>query len=101
MAEGLPTTVAGGFLLPEGARWHDGALWFVDMLRGNVHKLVDSRVETLASFDRPSSVGFRPNGDMLVVDGTKATVHTMRGGEVAESVDLSWLTPHLNDIRAA
>jgi sugar lactone lactonase YvrE len=92
------TTVAGGFRLPEGPRWHDGSLWFVDMLRGNVNKLTDGKVESVASFDRPSSLGFLPNGDMLVVDGTKATLHTLRDGKVIGSRDFSSITQHLNDM---
>lgn len=89
MTERLPKAVAGGFRLPESPRWHDGALWFVDMLRGNVHRLADGAVDQVASFDRPSSLGFRPNGDMLVVEQNTTTVHTLRDGVVVDSLDLS------------
>ena len=98
MSEGSTRTVAGGFLLPECPRWHDGALWLVDMRRGSVHRLAGDASELVASFDRPSAVGFWPDGTMVVVDGTKRIVHTLHEGRVRESLDLSRLTPHLNDM---
>jgi hypothetical protein len=54
------TRVADGFLLPEEPRWHDGALWFVDMLRGNVHRLADRTVDNVGHFDHPTAFGFLP-----------------------------------------
>jgi sugar lactone lactonase YvrE len=99
MVSGKTTTVAGGFLLPEGPRWHDGSLWFVDMLRGNVNRLTGGTVETVVSFDHPNSVGFRPNGDFLVTDSMKRLLHTLRDGEVVDSLDLGWLANgHINDM---
>jgi sugar lactone lactonase YvrE len=84
-----PTIVAGGFRLPEGCRWHEGALWFVDMLKGNVHRLADHAVEHVASYGRPSSLGFRPNGDMLIADASTSRLHTYRDRQVVATVDLS------------
>src|SRR5262245_49808461 len=93
------TTIASGFLLPEGPRWRDGSLWFVDMLRGNVNKLTGTTVEPVATFDHPASVGFRPNGDMLVTDSHKQVLHTLRDGVVVDSLDLGWLAAgRLNDM---
>ena len=99
MVVGKTTTVAGGFLLPEGPRWHDGSLWFVDMLRGNVNRLTGSTVQRVVSFDHPNSVGFRPNGDLLVTDSMKRLLHTLRDDEVVGSLDLGWLANgHINDM---
>jgi sugar lactone lactonase YvrE len=93
------TTVAGGFLLPEGPRWHDGSLWFVDMLRGNVNRMTDGRVETVASFDHPASLGFRSNGDLLVTDSNTRLLHTLRDEKVVHSLDLGWLSNgRINDM---
>ena len=95
MAKHSITIIAGGFRLPEGARWHDGSLWFVDMLLGNVHRLTDGFVEQFASFGRPSSLGFRPNGEMLIVDASTSTLYTYRNGELADSLKLDY---RLNDM---
>lgn len=92
------TTVASGFLLPECATWHDDALWFVDMLRGTINRFSDGLTETVMGFERPSAVGFRPDGTMIVADGTTRLVHVLNRGSVVESLDLSLLTPHLNDM---
>ena len=90
--------VAGGFLLPECPRWHDGALWFVDMLRGHVNRLAADISETVLRFERPSAVGFRPGGAMIVADGTTRCVHLFERGCHVDSLDLSPWTPHLNDM---
>jgi sugar lactone lactonase YvrE len=101
------TTLSGGFLLPESPRWHGGALWFVDMLLGQINRLANGVVETIANFEHPTSLGFRPNGDLLVVVGNEvhhaskeqqARLYTLRGGEVVESRDLSGLSHRLNDM---
>ena len=98
MSEGSTRAVAGGFLLPECPRWHDGALWLVDMRRGSVHRVTEGTSEPVARFDRPSAVGFRPDGTMVVADGTRRLVHTVREGRVRESLDLSPWAPQLNDM---
>jgi sugar lactone lactonase YvrE len=77
------------------------------MLRGEVNRLADGVVQTMATFDHPTALGFRPNGDLLVVDGNevhhasvnkRAFLHTMRDGAVVDSLDLSGLTHRLNDM---
>jgi sugar lactone lactonase YvrE len=89
MASRKTTIVASGFRLPEGSRWHQGALWFVDMLQGKVHRLADGVVEHVASYGRPSSIGFRSNGEMLLADASTSTLHTYRDRQVVGSLDLS------------
>ncbi len=100
MSPGVPTPVAGGLLLPECPRWHDGALWLVDMMRGSVLRLAGDAMERVGSFDRPSAVGFRPDGTMLVADGRRRLLHSCEpdGSGIVESLDLSMLTPQLNDM---
>ncbi len=58
-----------GLVFPEGPRWHDGRLWFSD-IHGHRVMVVDpqGRSETIASVpQRPSGLGFLPNGQPLVV----------------------------------
>jgi sugar lactone lactonase YvrE len=64
-------------------------LWFVDMLLGRVNRFADGAVEQFATFGRPSALGFRPDGDMLVVDAATSTLHTYRHGNLDDSRDLS------------
>jgi sugar lactone lactonase YvrE len=86
-------TIAGGFGAPESARWFDGALSFVDHEQRTVNRLTDDGVEEMAGFARPMSIGFRPDGDLLVadIDTTMATstLHVYRQGHRVDSIDLS------------
>jgi sugar lactone lactonase YvrE len=49
---------------PEAPRWHEGALWFSDMLAKRVCRLDgDGTVATVAAFDEmPGGLGFLPDG---------------------------------------
>jgi sugar lactone lactonase YvrE len=107
MANRPLTMLAGDLRLPESPRWHDGALWFVDMLKGQINRLAEGTLETITAIEHPTSLGFRPNGDLLVAAGNevhhtsvekKAWLHTLRDGSVVESLDLSGLTYRLNDM---
>jgi sugar lactone lactonase YvrE len=90
--------VVGSLRLPEAARWHNGALWFVDILQGNLHRLVDTKLETIARLDYPVSLGFRGE-HLLVTDLQTRQLHTVRDGKVVDSLDLQWLAKgSLNDM---
>lgn len=55
----------------ESPRWHDGRLWFSDILDGKVYTATMDGERTLVadlSPSRPSGIGFLPGGDALVVD---------------------------------
>lgn len=64
-----PEVVADGFGFLEGPRWHEGCLWFSDFSTRRVHRLDGSgTAETVAVVPgRPSGLGFRPDGSVLVV----------------------------------
>ena len=69
MKEMTPTTFAEGLVYPEGLRWHQGKLWISDM-RGLWVSTADKRgrIEHLFQVpNRPSGLGFLPDGRMLVV----------------------------------
>ena len=69
VAESTPRVILDGLIFPEGPRWHDGRLWFSDIHAHTVMS-VDAeggaRVEAELS-DRPSGLGFLPDGTPLVV----------------------------------
>jgi sugar lactone lactonase YvrE len=65
-----PTKVlVDGLAFPEGPRWHDGRLYFVDMLDRRVYSANGTgELTCLATMeDGPSGVGWLPSGDMIVV----------------------------------
>lgn len=53
----------------EGPRWHDGRLWFSDFYRQGVYSWTEADGERLevAIDDRPSGLGWLPDGTLLVV----------------------------------
>lgn len=65
-----PTVVVDNLLFPESPRWHEGALWFSDMYAGRVCRYEPgaTQLETVLELDdRPSGIGWLPDGRMLVV----------------------------------
>ena len=65
-----PTVLADGLVFPEGPRWHNGKLWFSDMFSRRVMTLdLQGRLneELTLPADRPSGLGFLPDGRLLVV----------------------------------
>jgi sugar lactone lactonase YvrE len=66
------STLVSGLAFGEGPRWHEGQLWLSDMhahevlmvsMSGEVTKVVDVA-------NRPSGLGWLPNGDLLIVSMT-------------------------------
>jgi sugar lactone lactonase YvrE len=62
---------ARGLAFPEGPRWHDGTLWCSDIADGRVLRVAsDGSADTIAEgIERPSGLGWLPDGRMLVVAG--------------------------------
>ncbi|TDC54260.1 gluconolactonase [Actinomadura sp. KC345] len=69
MTSRTATVIRDGFQYLEGARWHDGELWFSDIPQGKVYRLPPSGAPTVvAAVDaKPSGLGFGPDGTPLVV----------------------------------
>jgi sugar lactone lactonase YvrE len=99
-------TLADGLAFPEGARWHDGALWFSDTHAREVLRLEPDGggpPERVASVPgRPSGLGFLPDGRLLI-----AATHERRllrrehDGTLVEHADLSQIASwHVNDLVA-
>jgi sugar lactone lactonase YvrE len=90
-----------GLAFPESPRWHADKLWFSDM-RGQRVMTADlnGRTEVVARFDdRPSGLGFLPDGTPLVVlMESRKIMRLDRGGPLAHA-DLADLPgSHLNDM---
>ena len=96
MAEQLKTTVFldGPFVFLEGPRWKDGHLWFSDMMAGVVWRAgADGSLERVVEVpNRPSGLGFLPDGTALVVSMRDRTLYRVERGALAVHADLSELT---------
>jgi sugar lactone lactonase YvrE len=66
---GKARIVVEGLRFPEGPRWHDNRFWFSDIHSHRVHALTpEGKLDTVVELDdRPSGLGFLPDGDLLVV----------------------------------
>ena len=91
-----------GIYFGEGPRWHDGRLWFSDFYAYAVKSVSlagDMRTEFTLD-DRPSGLGWLPDGTLLVVSMTKRQVlRRTSSGSLAVHADLSGIaTFHCNDM---
>ncbi len=91
-------TVVDGVNFGEGPRWHEGRLWYSDFYQHRVYAVDDggSR-EVMVEFpdDRPSGLGWLPNGDLLVVSMTRRQVWRVApDGTQAMHADLSSIAEH-------
>ena len=76
-----PTLLLDGLVFPEGPRWRDGKLWFADIW-GNKVMTVDEqgRTELIAEMEKPSALGFLPDGSLLVCTFTRQLVKIDKDG---------------------
>jgi sugar lactone lactonase YvrE len=61
----------------EGLRWRDGALWYSDVGRGEVLRVVPGQAPQrfLAGLDHPSGLGWTAGGDLLIASLGDMSVH--------------------------
>jgi len=94
--------IADGFAFIEGVRWHQGSLWFSDMHGHGVHRIdASGTVEEICRIDnRPSGLGWLPNGDMLIVSMTdRQLLRRKADGVISVHADLSGMvTKRANDM---
>ena len=91
-----------GLYFGEGPRWHDGRLWFSDFHAHAVKSVSlagDLRTECEID-DRPSGLGWMPDGSMLIVSMTKRQVlRRSRDGTIGLHADLTGIAAcHCNDM---
>ena len=91
-----------GIYFGEGPRWHEGRLWFSDFYASQVKSVSlagDMRTEVEID-DRPSGLGWMPDGALLIVSMVKRQVlRRARDGRIGVHADLSDIADfHCNDM---
>lgn len=91
MREERRRRLADGFVFPEGPRWHAGELWFSDI---HAHQVIavepSGRQRVVAQFeDRPSGLGFLPDGSLVACLMRSRRVMRVQGANVEVLADLS------------
>ncbi len=91
----IPEPLANGFCFGEGPRWFEGLLWFSDMLGEAVHTsdMRGSLTTLPLPGHRPSGLGFRPDGSLLIASTESRQVLRYDGESVFTLADLSALAP--------
>ena len=86
----LRTLVDGGTFF-EGARWRDGCWWVSDFYANRVIAIdADGRAQDHMRIERPSGLGWLPDGSLLAVSMTGHSVYRRApDGEVSLHADLS------------
>jgi len=98
-----PSLLFSDLRFPEGARWHDGRLWFSDMHTGQVFRsnpAARTLEEVTVVDDQPSGLGWLPDGSLLVSCMTDRKVRRLGpDGRLTVLSDVSGLTDApINDL---
>jgi sugar lactone lactonase YvrE len=96
-----PRILLDGLVFPESPRWHEGRLWFSDMFGHRVMTVgLDGQADIVSEFsERPSGLGFLPDGTPLAVLMDSRRVVRLTPGGPQVHADLSAITAsHLNDM---
>jgi sugar lactone lactonase YvrE len=87
----LLSTLLDGLTFPEAPRWHDGRLWFSDFYTQRVVAVDPAgRAETMLEVpQRPSGLGWTPDGALLVVSMLDRRLLRVEKGQTRVLADLS------------
>jgi len=101
--KGKLETLATGFAFTECPRWHDGKLYFSDILGHAVYRSdLSGKVDKLADLggEEPSGLGFLPDGDLLIVSMHTNKIYRLgRSGKLELYADVSSVAPKgINDM---
>ena len=94
-------TLLTGLSFGEGPRWHDGKLWFSDFYVHQVCTVDEAgKAETIVEVPgRPSGLGWRPDGTLLIVSMTDRRLMRFTDGKLAVEAELRPLaTGSCNDM---
>ncbi len=91
MSNFSPTVLADNFVFLEGPRWHEGELWIADMWGHKVHRISPAGVvaDVIEVPQRPSGLGFMPDGTLLIVSMADRCVYKLDDGNLVLHADLS------------
>jgi sugar lactone lactonase YvrE len=92
---------ANGFVFLEGPRWRNGCLWVSDMADNTVYRIAPDGARTVVvrTAQRPSGLGFLPDGTPLVVSMGDRKVLKIVDGAAEPYADLSAIaTGDANDM---
>lgn len=91
-----------GIDFAEGPRWHDDRFWFSDFYQRSISAVSASGEREVVHGDlddRPSGMGWLPDGSLLVVFMTSRRVMRAESGHLVEHADLSDIAGwHCNDM---
>jgi sugar lactone lactonase YvrE len=95
------TRLVDGFVFLEGPRWHQGKLWVSDMWGYTVYTIsaTGAREVVCKVPERPSGLGFAPDGSLLIVSMEDRQLKKLVNGSLVKVADLSGLaTGDCNDM---
>ncbi len=95
------TTLVDGLCFAEAPRWHEGRLWFSDFFHRKVFS-VDAQGDLRTEFEvpeSPSGLGWRPDGQLLVVSMHDRRLMRWDGVQLLEVANLaSHVAGNCNDL---
>ena len=98
-----PLPFIDGIVYGEGPRWHNGRLWFSDVLAGKVCSVGEAGdLAVQAEVEHASGLGWLPDGTLVVSTLFEAKVHHVDAqGQVVATFDLSESARMTNDLFVA
>ncbi len=100
MRDHIAKRLIDDFIFLEGPKWWDGTLWVSDVFDHKVYRLgPDGARQVVAHVpQRPSGLGFLPDGTPIVVSSKDFRLYRIADGQIAEYADLTaHATGHVND----
>ena len=100
MREHTATLLAEDFIFLEGPKWRDGSLWVSDVFDHKVYRIGATGTRELVCEvpNRPSGLGFLPDGTPIVVSSKDFRLYRIDGSRIVEYADLtSHVGGHVND----
>lgn len=91
MGDSKPDVLLAGLTFPEAPRWRAGMLWFSDFYSHRVMTVdLEGRSDTVVEVpQRPSGLGWRPDGSLLIVSMLDRCLYRLETGVLRPVADLS------------